>query len=121
MINSPNGRMTGGNGGASTRHDRAESQTYMACLDAASVREIPISSELAAEIARQIEKLMASDSPRMRAAGTRLAISALKYNAERFVTAHGQQIMVGGEVNQRVTLRIDRGRGLDLLKDAADD
>ena len=63
-------------------HTRANVRAVIKHLEELNVRGVPISDRLSSAIPAVIATLMTSKSDRMQAAGTKLALAALKHNLE---------------------------------------
>ena len=64
------------------QHTRANVRLVIEQLEEVGVRGVPIPDELARAIPMVIAQLMKSESPRIKAAGVKLTIAALKHNLE---------------------------------------
>lgn len=63
-------------------HRRANVRAMIAKLEECHIRGIPVSEQLAAAVPVVCAQLLRSESPRVKAAGAKLVVAALKHNLE---------------------------------------
>ena len=87
-------------------HTRANVRAVIASLEDHHVRGVPIPANLAAALPAVCAKLMTSDSPRVVAAGAKLALACLKHNLEVHVHADKVARLDTGQATDRVDVKL---------------
>lgn len=86
------------------QHTRSNVKLVIDQLEEVGVRGVPIPDELARAIPVVIAQLMKSDSPRIKAAGVKLTIAALKHNLELISFADKSNRLDNGQATQAIKL-----------------
>lgn len=94
-------------------HTRANVRALVKRLEECSARAIPVPEELARAVSIVAAKLVQSDSPRIKGAGAKLIVAALKHNLELAQIADKMSRLDNGEATERVEIPVKVIRGVD--------
>jgi hypothetical protein len=88
------------------RSTRSNVRAVIARLEENGVRGIPIPKELAAALPAVCARLLSSDSPRIKAAGAKLILAALKHNLDLTEFADRSARLDAGEATERTAIQL---------------
>jgi len=94
-------------------HTRSNVRALIARLEECSVRSIPVPEDLARAVAIVAAQLVKSDSPRIKNAGAKLIVAALKHNMDLALAADKMARLDNGEATERVEMPVKFIRGTE--------
>lgn len=87
-------------------HERRNVQRVIEELEGYSIRGVPVPAELAEALPDACAKLLKDATPRVRAAGVKLALACLKHNLELHMHADKLQRLDAGQVTERHAIQL---------------
>lgn len=87
-------------------HTRANVKAVIASLEELNVRGVPVPEELARALPVVCAQLLKSDSPRIKSAGAKLVLAALKHNLELAAFADKSARLDSGGVTERQEIKL---------------
>jgi hypothetical protein len=94
-------------------HTRANVRALVKRLEECSARAIPVPEELARAVSIVAAKLVQSDSPRIKGAGAKLIVAALKHNLELAQIADKMARLDAGLATERNEMQVKFVKGTD--------
>lgn len=88
------------------QHTRANVKAVIAALDDFGVRGVPVPKKMADAIPRVVTKLLENASPRIKAAGVKLALAAMKHNLEVHQHADKMARLDAGQATERHEIQL---------------